>query len=211
MHTAQRPWLPKGWVHRCTLLPLAAVLLLYKGLPPQPSCLLHTSELSLPLLERCCDWCLGPLPDYKLYKSITAICWLFTPVLSTASSGKRTHEGLTGLCGAESQPMAYSVLAPSRPGNLRRPRRCCDKSCGPVMQLHSFLHRPLDGNACLPQVHGWAPLQVLHGDADADTEVLFPVSGVGSYVATGECFCPLFSSKIFCSKDQMGIFSYLYI
>lgn len=79
------------------------------------------------------------------------------------------------------------------------------------MQLHSFLHRPLDGNACLPQVHGWAPLQVLHGDADADTEVLFPVSGVGSYVATGECFRPLFSSKRFCSKDQMGIFSYLYI
>lgn len=44
--------------------------------------------------------------------------------------------------------------------------------------------QPLDGNACLPQVHGWAPLQVLHGDADADTDVLFPVSGVGSYVAT---------------------------
>ncbi|XP_041532374.1 sorting nexin-29 isoform X2 [Microtus oregoni] len=44
--------------------------------------------------------------------------------------------------------------------------------------------KPLDGNACLPQVHGWAPLQVLHGDADADTDVLFPVSGVGSYVAT---------------------------
>lgn len=44
--------------------------------------------------------------------------------------------------------------------------------------------KPLDGNACLPQVHDWAPLQVLHGDADADTEVLFPVSGVGSYVAT---------------------------
>ncbi|XP_049992237.1 sorting nexin-29 isoform X1 [Alexandromys fortis] len=44
--------------------------------------------------------------------------------------------------------------------------------------------KPLDGNACLPQVHGWAPLHVLHGDADADTDVLFPVSGVGSYVAT---------------------------
>ncbi|XP_038183251.1 sorting nexin-29 isoform X2 [Arvicola amphibius] len=44
--------------------------------------------------------------------------------------------------------------------------------------------KSLDGNACLPQVHGWAPLQVLHGDADADTDVLFPVSGVGSYVAT---------------------------
>ncbi|ERE68251.1 sorting nexin-29-like protein [Cricetulus griseus] len=43
--------------------------------------------------------------------------------------------------------------------------------------------KPLDGNVCLPQVHGWAPLQVLHGDADADTDVLFPVSGVGSYVA----------------------------
>ncbi|XP_055453744.1 sorting nexin-29 [Psammomys obesus] len=43
--------------------------------------------------------------------------------------------------------------------------------------------KPLDGNTCLPQVHGWAPLQVLHGDADADTDVLFPVSGVGSYGA----------------------------
>ncbi|GAB1300010.1 Sorting nexin-29 [Apodemus speciosus] len=43
--------------------------------------------------------------------------------------------------------------------------------------------RTLDGNACLPQVHGWAPLQVLHGDADADPDVLFPVSGVGSYGA----------------------------
>ncbi|NP_001390166.1 sorting nexin-29 isoform 5 [Mus musculus] len=43
--------------------------------------------------------------------------------------------------------------------------------------------RTLDGNACLAQVHGWAPLQVLHGDADADTDVLFPVSGVGSYGA----------------------------
>lgn len=41
--------------------------------------------------------------------------------------------------------------------------------------------RTLDGNASLPQVHGWAPLQVLHGDADADTDILFPVSGVGSY------------------------------
>uniref|UniRef100_A0A5F9DV21 Sorting nexin 29 n=1 Tax=Oryctolagus cuniculus TaxID=9986 RepID=A0A5F9DV21_RABIT len=37
--------------------------------------------------------------------------------------------------------------------------------------------KPLDGNGCLSQMHGWAPLQVLHGDAD----VLFPVSGVGSY------------------------------
>uniref|UniRef100_A0A8C9QI23 Sorting nexin 29 n=1 Tax=Spermophilus dauricus TaxID=99837 RepID=A0A8C9QI23_SPEDA len=37
--------------------------------------------------------------------------------------------------------------------------------------------KPLDGNTCLSQVHSWAPLQVLHGDAD----VLFPVSGVGSY------------------------------
>ncbi|XP_029417863.1 sorting nexin-29 isoform X2 [Nannospalax galili] len=43
--------------------------------------------------------------------------------------------------------------------------------------------KPLDGNSCLSQVHGWAPLQVLHGDADADTDVLFPVSGVGSYSA----------------------------
>ncbi|XP_051037380.1 sorting nexin-29 isoform X1 [Phodopus roborovskii] len=43
--------------------------------------------------------------------------------------------------------------------------------------------KPLDGKSCLPQVHGWAPLQVLHGDADADTDVLFPVSGVGSYVS----------------------------
>lgn len=51
-----------------------------------------------------------------------------------------------------------------------------------------FLHRPLDGNTCLPQVHGWAPLQVLHGGADADTDVLFPVSGGGSYVAAGGCF-----------------------
>ncbi|XP_028634191.1 sorting nexin-29 [Grammomys surdaster] len=44
--------------------------------------------------------------------------------------------------------------------------------------------RTLDGSASLPQVHGWAPLQVLHGDADADADVLFPVSGVGSYGAS---------------------------
>ncbi|KAF0876700.1 SNX29 protein, partial [Crocuta crocuta] len=37
--------------------------------------------------------------------------------------------------------------------------------------------KPLDVNAHLSQMHSWAPLQVLHGDAD----VLFPVSGVGSY------------------------------
>uniref|UniRef100_A0A5F8GQN2 Sorting nexin 29 n=1 Tax=Monodelphis domestica TaxID=13616 RepID=A0A5F8GQN2_MONDO len=37
--------------------------------------------------------------------------------------------------------------------------------------------RPLDGNTCLSQMHSWAPLQVLHGDSD----VLFPLSGVGSY------------------------------
>lgn len=43
--------------------------------------------------------------------------------------------------------------------------------------------RPLDGSACLSQMHAWAPLQVLHGDAD----VLFPVSGVGSYGPAGTC------------------------
>ncbi|XP_004692176.1 PREDICTED: sorting nexin-29 [Condylura cristata] len=37
--------------------------------------------------------------------------------------------------------------------------------------------KPLDGTPCSSQTHSWAPLQVLHGDA----EVLFPVSGVGSY------------------------------
>ncbi|KAM9057047.1 sorting nexin-29 isoform 2-T2 [Megaptera novaeangliae] len=37
--------------------------------------------------------------------------------------------------------------------------------------------KPLDGGACLSQMHSWAPLHVLHGDAD----VLFPVSGVGAY------------------------------
>uniref|UniRef100_A0A8C8TL40 Sorting nexin 29 n=1 Tax=Peromyscus maniculatus bairdii TaxID=230844 RepID=A0A8C8TL40_PERMB len=45
------------------------------------------------------------------------------------------------------------------------------------------LIEPLDVSTCLPPVPGWAPLQVLHGDADADTDVLFPVSGVGSYGA----------------------------
>ncbi|XP_024901867.1 sorting nexin-29 [Pteropus alecto] len=37
--------------------------------------------------------------------------------------------------------------------------------------------KPLDGDTCLSQRHSWAPLQVLHGD----TDVLFLVSGVGSY------------------------------
>lgn len=41
--------------------------------------------------------------------------------------------------------------------------------------------RPRDGGACLSQMHSWAPLQVLHGHA----EVLFPVSGVGSYGPAG--------------------------
>ncbi|XP_074136687.1 sorting nexin-29 isoform X1 [Sminthopsis crassicaudata] len=40
--------------------------------------------------------------------------------------------------------------------------------------------KPLDGNTCLSQMHSWAPLQVLHGDSD----VLFPLSGVGSYSPT---------------------------
>ncbi|XP_007534686.2 sorting nexin-29 isoform X1 [Erinaceus europaeus] len=37
--------------------------------------------------------------------------------------------------------------------------------------------KPLDGNAGLSQTHSWAPLQVLHGDA----EDLFPVGGAGSF------------------------------
>ncbi|KAM9583507.1 sorting nexin-29 [Trichechus inunguis] len=41
--------------------------------------------------------------------------------------------------------------------------------------------KPLDGNTCLSPMHSWAPLQVLHGDAD----VLFPVHGVGSYSPAG--------------------------
>uniref|UniRef100_A0A5F8G5F5 Sorting nexin 29 n=1 Tax=Monodelphis domestica TaxID=13616 RepID=A0A5F8G5F5_MONDO len=44
--------------------------------------------------------------------------------------------------------------------------------------------RPLDGNTCLSQMHSWAPLQVLHGDSD----VLFPLSGVGSYAPAGGLF-----------------------
>lgn len=43
--------------------------------------------------------------------------------------------------------------------------------------------RPLDANARLAQMHSWAPLQVLQGDAD----VLFPVSGAGSYGPAGGC------------------------
>uniref|UniRef100_A0A2K5Q1G3 Sorting nexin 29 n=1 Tax=Cebus imitator TaxID=2715852 RepID=A0A2K5Q1G3_CEBIM len=39
------------------------------------------------------------------------------------------------------------------------------------------LEKPLDGNTCLSQMHSWAPLKVLHNDSD----ILFPVSGVGSY------------------------------
>ncbi|XP_054170315.1 sorting nexin-29 isoform X21 [Homo sapiens] len=37
--------------------------------------------------------------------------------------------------------------------------------------------KPLEGNTCLSQMHSWAPLKVLHNDSD----ILFPVSGVGSY------------------------------
>uniref|UniRef100_A0A8C0LIH8 Sorting nexin 29 n=1 Tax=Canis lupus dingo TaxID=286419 RepID=A0A8C0LIH8_CANLU len=48
-------------------------------------------------------------------------------------------------------------------------RKCLGHSGSP--------EKPLDGNTHLSQMHSWAPLQVLHGDA----EVLFPVSGVGSY------------------------------
>lgn len=70
-------------------------------------------------------------------------------------------------------------------------------ACGESQTLRSvpghaavFFHlRPLDGDACLSQVHSWAPLQVLHGDND----VLFPVSGVGSCASAGECFLILFS------------------
>uniref|UniRef100_A0A2K5C7V1 Sorting nexin 29 n=2 Tax=Aotus nancymaae TaxID=37293 RepID=A0A2K5C7V1_AOTNA len=39
------------------------------------------------------------------------------------------------------------------------------------------VEKPLDGNTCLSQMHSWAPLKVLHNDSD----ILFPVSGVGSY------------------------------
>uniref|UniRef100_A0A2R9BJ32 Sorting nexin 29 n=1 Tax=Pan paniscus TaxID=9597 RepID=A0A2R9BJ32_PANPA len=37
--------------------------------------------------------------------------------------------------------------------------------------------KPLEGNTCLSQMNSWAPLKVLHNDSD----ILFPVSGVGSY------------------------------
>uniref|UniRef100_A0AC11C3M9 Sorting nexin 29 n=1 Tax=Ovis aries TaxID=9940 RepID=A0AC11C3M9_SHEEP len=52
-----------------------------------------------------------------------------------------------------------SMPGRKRPGHLESPEK------------------PRDGGACLSQMHSWAPLQVLHGHA----EVLFPVSGVGSY------------------------------
>ncbi|XP_070341009.1 sorting nexin-29 isoform X4 [Equus asinus] len=48
-------------------------------------------------------------------------------------------------------------------------RKCMGRSESP--------EKPVDGSTCLSKMHSWAPLQVLHGD----TDVLFPVSGVGSY------------------------------
>lgn len=56
-----------------------------------------------------------------------------------------------------------------------------------------FPRRPLDGNTCLSQRHSWAPLQVLHGD----TDILFPVSGVGSYSPAGGCFWWAFLDRSF--------------
>ncbi|XP_055417354.1 sorting nexin-29 isoform X9 [Bubalus kerabau] len=54
----------------------------------------------------------------------------------------------------------------------------CGSTPGRKRPGHSELpEKPRDTGACLSQMHGWAPLQVLHGHA----EVLFPVSGVGSY------------------------------
>ncbi|XP_044791701.2 sorting nexin-29 isoform X10 [Bubalus bubalis] len=54
----------------------------------------------------------------------------------------------------------------------------CGSTPGRKRPGHSELpEKPRDMGACLSQMHGWAPLQVLHGHA----EVLFPVSGVGSY------------------------------
>ncbi|XP_038618737.1 sorting nexin-29 [Tachyglossus aculeatus] len=41
--------------------------------------------------------------------------------------------------------------------------------------------KALEDNTCLSQMHSWAPLQVLHGDSD----MLFPVSGVGAYTPAG--------------------------
>lgn len=46
--------------------------------------------------------------------------------------------------------------------------------------------KPLDGSAGLSQMHSWAPLQVLHGDA----EDLFPVGGAGSFSPAGGCEDP---------------------
>uniref|UniRef100_A0A452FL18 Sorting nexin 29 n=1 Tax=Capra hircus TaxID=9925 RepID=A0A452FL18_CAPHI len=51
----------------------------------------------------------------------------------------------------------------------------------PGRKRPGHLESPRDGGACLSQMHSWAPLQVLHGHA----EVLFPVSGVGSYGPAG--------------------------
>lgn len=65
---------------------------------------------------------------------------------------------------------------PGLGGSLGGPGEALTHSC--VLSL-----RPLDAGACLSQMHGWAPLQVLHGHA----EVLFPVSGVGSYGPAGGC------------------------
>lgn len=49
-------------------------------------------------------------------------------------------------------------------------------------------------------MHSWAPLHVLHGDAD----VLFPVSGVGSYGPAGRCLPipPFLLSQLWLEKQQ---------
>lgn len=60
-----------------------------------------------------------------------------------------------------------------------------------------FPRRPLDGNTCLSQRHSWAPLQVLHGD----TDILFPVSGVGSYNPAGGCFWWAFLDRSFLLRE----------
>lgn len=145
--------------------------------------------------HRICDYALAPRQAVTSTRAGERLCWLCS---EHGSELLLQLLGTTNVRGLDPNSTLQTPAHQPHPGlggsqeHLRRLSGCVwwSGALG-VWPCHAavfFHHRPLDGNTCLSQVHSWAPLQVLHGDS----EVLFPVSGVGSYGPAGRCSLFLF-------------------